>query len=509
MKFFYCNLILFCLVLTEISAQKKDKISYKADELKFRRINKEPVRKLINNVIFTQGKTKITCDSANFYNRKNILEAFGNIVITNPDSSVIKARKLIYNGESKIAKLRENVIYTKGDEQIKTNNLDYDLNEKKGYFFNNGELKDNVNILSSEFGIFYGNNDLSIFYSGVILVGENYTLESDSMTYNTILREATTFGYTEIISEDSTYIESLGGTFREESNNSNLKSSKIETSNYILEADYINFDEENSFYYAKKNVILNIKESNYFVYGEEGIYDKSKNLTKIFGNSLLKKNIENDTFYLSSDTILAIDDSQDINQLLAYNDVKFYKKDFIGKADSLIFYISDSIIKMFNDPILWNYSNQITSDTISFKLFNNQVEKMNMIRNSFIISEDTLGNFNQIKGRNMEATFSENNLLKNIKVSGNGETIYFGLNEDYKSIIGLNYIICSDLKLNFENNEINNIIFYDNPIAKMIPPHEIKEENLYIKSFEWRESEKPNINDIVFYFRNKIYLRNE
>ena len=164
---------------------------------------------------------------------------------------------------------------------------------------------------------------------------------------------------------------------------------------------------------------------------------------------------------------------------------------------------------MFNDPILWNYSNQITSDTISFKLFNNQVEKMNMIRNSFIISEDTLGNFNQIKGRNMEATFSENNLLKNIKVSGNGETIYFGLNEDYKSIIGLNYIICSDLKLNFENNEIKKIIFYDNPIAKMIPPHEIKEENLYIKSFEWRESEKPKINDIVFYFRNKIYLRNE
>ena len=39
--------------------------------------------------------------------------------------------------------------------------------------------------------------------------------------------------------------------------------------------------------------------------------------------------------------------------------------------------------------------------------------------------------------------------------------------------------------------------------------HEIKEENLYIKSFEWRESEKPKINDIVFYFRNKIYLRNE
>ena len=134
---------------------------------------------------------------------------------------------------------------------------------------------------------------------------------------------------------------------------------------------------------------------------------------------------------------------------------------------------------------------------------------MNLIRNAFIISKDTAENFNQIKGRNMVADFDDNNQIKSIDVKGNGETIYFALEEETYNTIGLNYIICSDLKLNFENNEINNIIFYDNPIAKMIPPHEIKEENLYIKSFEWRESEKPKINDIVFYFRNKIYLRNE
>jgi len=190
MKFIYFNIVLFCLTSFEIIAQKKDKISYKADELKFRRINKEPVRKLINNVIFNQGETEIKCDSANFYNRRSILEAFGNIIITNPDSSVIKARKLVYNGETKIAKLRDNVIYIKGDEQIKTNNLDYDFNEKKGFFFNSGELKDNVNTLKSEFGIFYGNSDLSIFYDDVNLIGENYTLKSDSMSYYTLLKES-------------------------------------------------------------------------------------------------------------------------------------------------------------------------------------------------------------------------------------------------------------------------------------------------------------------------------
>ena len=115
MKFNYYFLFFLTLISFNVSGQKKEKITYKADELKFRRIDKEPVRKLIGNVIFIQGNTEIKCDSANFYNRKNTLEAFGNILITNSDSSTINAELLIYDGETKSAKLRKNVIYTKGD----------------------------------------------------------------------------------------------------------------------------------------------------------------------------------------------------------------------------------------------------------------------------------------------------------------------------------------------------------------------------------------------------------
>ncbi|MFL3000755.1 MAG: OstA-like protein [Cytophagales bacterium] len=509
MKKIFFSFILLTFISANLFSQKKEKVSYKADELKFKRINKEPVRKLKNNVIFNQGGTEIKCDSANFYNKRNILEAFGKILITNSDSSTIVAEKLIYDGESKTAKLRDNVIYKKGNEQVKTNNLDYYIDIKMGIFFENGELKDEINILSSQNGVFYGDKDLSIFYNDVKLIGENYILKSDSMTYNSVSKEAITFGFTEIKSEDSVMIESMGGVFKQESNYSKLSSSKIETDQYILEGDIINYDEENSIYYASKNVKLKIKESDYYVFGDEGIYFKESNKTKIFGNTLLKKIIENDTFYLSSDTILAVDENNEIKNLYAYNNVQFYKENFIGKSDSILFNINDSLIKMFNDPIVWNLNNQMTSDTITFKLISNKVEEMNLLKNSFIISKDSLGNFNQIKGRNMLATFLDDNYLNSINVNGNGETIYFGLNEESNSILGLNYIVCSDLKLNFKNNDLNNIIFYKNPIAKMIPPHEIKEEDLYIKSFHWREEDKPKISDVVYYFRKKIYLRDD
>ena len=134
---------------------------------------------------------------------------------------------------------------------------------------------------------------------------------------------------------------------------------------------------------------------------------------------------------------------------------------------------------------------------------------MNLIKNAFIISEDTLKNFNQIKGRLMKAEFDENNNIKSINVKGNGETIYYALDESMENMIGLNYIICSDLRLNFKENEISNIIFYKNPQAKLIPPHEISTDDQYIESFRWRESEKPTIQDVVYYLRKKIYLRND
>ncbi len=509
MKFNFYILFFLSLISISLMGQKKEKITYKADELKFRRIDKEPVRKLIGNVIFIQGDTEIKCDSANFYNRKNTLEAYGNILITNSDSSTINAQLLVYDGETKTAKLRKNVLYKKENEQIKTNNLDYFIKEKKGFFFNDGELKDEINVLTSKNGIFYGNQDLSIFYVDVQLLGEDYKLSADSMTYNTKTKQAITYGYTEILSDDSLYIESLGGSFTQDSNNSKLNSSKIESNEYILEADFINFDEKNSIYYAQNKVKLKIKKTDYFVIGDEGIYDRENNITKIYGNTLLKKNIVEDTFYLSSDTILAIDNKNEMNKLFAYNNVKFYKNNFIGKTDSIVFFIKDSLLEMYNDPIIWNNNNQISSDTIKFKLIDDKVDEMNLIKNSFIISLDTLGNFNQIKGRNMKANFYDNDFLKSIEVSGNGETIYFGLNEENTTIIGLNYIICSDLKLNFNNNEIENIIFYKNPKAKMIPPHEISESDLYLKSFNWRKEEAPKIQDVVFYFRKKIYLRND
>ena len=131
------------------------------------------------------------------------------------------------------------------------NNINNNIIFTDGSCINNGKKNASAGI-----GVFYGDKDLSIFYNDVELIGENYILKSDSMTYNSFSKEAITFGFTEIKSEDSVMIESMGGVFRQETNYSKLSSSKVETDQYILEGDIINYDDENSIYYASKNVRL-------------------------------------------------------------------------------------------------------------------------------------------------------------------------------------------------------------------------------------------------------------
>ena len=164
-------IILFCTIPSwNIFSQKKDKIKYTADELLYIRIEKEPVRKLLNNVVFIQGLTTIKCDSAYYFNKKKIMEAYGNVIITDEDSLLITANKLVYNGNKRIADLSGNVIYSKKNNILKTKKLIYDFVNKIGKFKNKGRLTDQQNILISDFGEFYSDNNFSVFNNNVELI---------------------------------------------------------------------------------------------------------------------------------------------------------------------------------------------------------------------------------------------------------------------------------------------------------------------------------------------------
>jgi len=115
-----------------------------------------------------------------------------------------------------------------------------------------------------------------------------------------------------------------------------------------------------------------------------------------------------------------------------------------------------------------------------------------------MMQEDTLKNYNQIKGRNMIGYFKNNN-MDILDVFGNSEAIYFALEQDSFNIrlTGMNRILCSNMKFWFLNNDVHEISFYKSIDAKFIPPHELEGPEKRLAGFDWRIDEKPSKAEVL------------
>ncbi len=477
----------------------KEKIKYKADKLQLIKKDGDRVRRLTNNVVFTQETTTVYCDSSFFYKNTNIMEAFGHVRIVD-DSTTITADKLIYNGDLRTAELRNNVIYTNGESTLYTDFLDYDLDLEIAHYFNKGKLVDETNTLTSQIGYFYSQQDYALFKKNVFLDAPDYDLKTDTLRYNTETKIAYTFGPTTILKEDGSILNAQKGEFRTEIDQSEFASGRIETKNYYMEGDEIFFDEINKYYKANGHVKLTSKEDSIIIIGDEGYYDKIAGLSKVYGGRpIMKKPISNDTLYLSADTLVAIEhDIDSMKRVLAYYDVKIFKKGLQGISDSMAYFKSDSMLFFYHDPVMWNDKNQSESDTIILALKNEKLDKMYMNSNAFLTSEDTLINYNQIKGRSMTAFFKENK-MDHLNVNGNGEMLYYSLEEGDSVTMGMNKIFCSHMRIDFRDNKLIRFKVYVNPEANFIPPHELTAEIQRLAGFQWRIMEKPTLFDVAPY----------
>jgi hypothetical protein len=79
-----------------------------------------------------------------------------------------------------------------------------------------------------------------------------------------------------------------------------------------------------------------------------------------------------------------------------------------------------------------------------------------MYSDAFIIYEDSMKHHNQVKGREMIAYFVDQTLDK-IDVNGNGESVYFALDEITAEMVGMNKILCSNLQIIFKEGKIEDI----------------------------------------------------
>ena len=488
------------LVAISSSAFSQKKVQLKnADKLKGGRSDAGRFERLIGNVIFTQNKTTIYCDSAYFYKSKNTVEAFGKVRITEGDSVTITGSKLEYDGNTKVAKLRNNVVFTKLNQStLYTDYLDYDRPKNLAYYFNGGRLVDSINVLTSKKGYYNLNDNMASFKKEVHVKNPDYTMTSDSLQYNSQSKILYFRTPTTVIDKDSSVFVYNGGQYETSTRKSDIELGTAESVDFRMVAKSYKLDDIRKVYRLREDVVMTSKKENLIIYGQAVDYYKLKGLSKIYNNAYLAKITEGeDTLFISADTLVSIEDPDPKKKrLLAYNNVKIFRNDLQGIADSLEYRQADSTIYFYDSPVLWNEGNQMTADSIRMLIKNKTIDKIFMVANSFVISKDSILNFNQIKGRRMTANFKDKK-IDHVIVEGNGESIYAILSDEDHSLTGINKIICSNITIRFKQGAIHNLIFLVKPDARFIPPHELKDEDKHLKGFNWQEDKKPSRKDVV------------
>jgi lipopolysaccharide export system protein LptA len=488
-------------------SQKKVKLVH-ADSLKGSMKGGIRFDRLLGHVEFVQNTTNIFCDSAYFYRSENRLEAFGHVHITD-DSVDITSLRLQYDGTKKIAYLRQNVIFEKLTiAKLYTNFLDYYRIKNEARYFNGGKLVDTTNVLTSRKGYYQVRTNVASFKTDVVGVNPDYTLTSDTLQYNSKSRMVYFRDFTTVHDKEGKTAYYQNGVYDTRKKFSNLNNGEMESPAYRIKGDEYFIDDVRKFYKVKGHVAMKSKDENMIIFGDDGFYDKKRGISKVYGNAFAAKvGEEGDTLFLSADTLVSIESKDPKKKrLLAYHTVKIFKTDMQGIADSLAYIPSDSTLFFYHDPVLWNEENQMTADSIHMLLKHKQIHRIYMVSNSFVVSIDSLKDYNQIKGRKMTSYF-EDKKIHHVIVEGNGESIYHALEEkELKKdslkvkitiLTGMNKIICSNMRIDFKAGKVHNINFYIKPDASFFPPHEIKDSDRRLKGFSWRGAMRPKRKDVV------------
>jgi lipopolysaccharide export system protein LptA len=495
------NLLLFFILVAWLPAvaQRTVQLQKGAGQLIGGIRNGERIERVIDNVVFVQGTTTIYCDSAWFYRSKNSVEAFGRVRIVEGDSITITASRLEYDGNTKKAKLRNNVVFTKlATATLYTNFLDYDRVINRALYFNGGKLVDSINVLTSRKGYYDANSNLASFKKDVKVTNPDYIMTADSLQYNSGTKIIYFVSETKVVNNDSSTFVYKGGHYNTITQTSDLKEGIAQSQSYELKGNSYDLDDKRKMYKVRGDVVMTYKEENLIIYGQASDYFRGKGIAKVYDHAYVAKvTEEGDTLFMTADTLVSIDSTDPAKKrILAYHNVKIFKNDMQGIADSLEYRSADSTIYFYKSPVLWSDGNQMTADSISMLIEKNTISKIFMVANAFIISKDTLANYNQMKGRRMTAEF-KNQELNRVLVQGNGESLYFALDDKTNSLTGMNKIICSNMVIRFLEKKVNNLSFYVKPEANFIPPHELQDDQTRLDGFAWKEPERPVREDVV------------
>lgn len=268
------------------SAQKKPTIVNLISSSKTIGIKKNGVDFLkVYNGVFRQDNSTLRSDSAYFYPQNNSFDAFSNVNINQGDTLNIYSDLLNYNGNTKLAKLTNNVRLVDKDATLTTNYLTYNTATRIGIYTGGGKLVNTNNTLTSKNGYYFANSRDSYFRYDVVLTSPDALIKTDTMRYNTGSKVAFFYGPTNIYGKDDTLYTENGRYDTQVQQAFFGKKNQYKQGTKTLNGDSLFYDRVRGYGRAVKNITFNDREQNITLKGDLATHYKSPERTVVSRNA--------------------------------------------------------------------------------------------------------------------------------------------------------------------------------------------------------------------------------
>ncbi|NOT36466.1 MAG: hypothetical protein HOP11_03725 [Saprospiraceae bacterium] len=483
---------------------------------------------LRQNVSLIHHDKQLFTQQLNYDLKKRIASYFNNGILISTDTR-IKSKKAYYDAKTEKAFFKDSVnIILNNGMNVQSDTIEFDSKKNEVQFLAPTSIKKDSLQIYCELGNYNVNSRVASFdkypiyknnseQASARLIINNELQKITSLYENAQISDSvsTAKGDTIIINDSTnTVIIKGNGLYRDKEReikghkifyNKNDKSVRVEGKTELIEgkqiiiADRIDYSGSDDIGYAYGAVIVKDTQTGWQIHCDTFSYNKKdKILIPVGKRKYISTPLDNDTLYLTANEIFSqekIQENDTFQTMTADGDVRIWSRKIRGLCDSLFFHGKDSLFSLFYNPVLWSDTTQFTGDTILLYMKNKSIDRINLYNKSFILTESYTGLIDQIKGRHIFSYF-KNKKIHYADVIGNAESVYY-VQEDGKGYIGMNYIKCSKMRIDFfEDEKIDKIHFYTQPDGNMIPTYEGKDKRL--EGFMLRTPEQPKEFEDLF-----------
>lgn len=469
-----------------------------AEQLSFDMMFKPDAQILRHKVRFRQDNVLLYCDSAYFYQKANSLDAFGNVRIVQGDTLSVYGDVLYYDGNTKLARMRYNVRMVNRKTTLTTDSLNYDRLGNLAYYFTGGKIVDQLNTLTSVWGQYSPATKEALFQKKVHLVNKNFTLDSDTLKYNTYTNIANIVGPTHILYNKETNIYSKSGWYNTATERMMLLDRSLvkQKDGKTMTGDTIFYDKKLKFGEGFSRVVLNDTVQKQTLIGYYVNYNEVKKCGLATDSAMLVDWSSKDTMYLHADTLRTEKDSiYDVAR--GHYGVRFFREDMQGLCDSLAYSTRDSVLNLHGLPVVWTDKNQLSGEYIRAISKNNKLQRIEIQQAAMAVQQQDSVHFNQLSGKEIIA-YVDSSALKRVHVNGNAETIYYPVDELDTTMIGMNRTQSSYVVMYLRDKRVDRIVFTTASTGNMYPLADVKEENMFMKNFFWLDEQRPKKREDIF-----------